>query len=279
MLTHSIHEVNFMELIERTEIEENQGQVDMTDQDNYAPVRYNAMTHGILSKLVVLPHEENDEFERLRDALVEEHQPSGPTEMHLVEELAAIMWRQRRVLLAENAEINMGLRGVVRYSSSTPAKSAAPFMSGMPDKPSDWLDLMQATPEQVEQSQKEMEEYWNLLDQVWTVLRKGGSKAYAKALKLLPEDDRETWEEWVAEEEYQPTGEGLREFLEAHLRPMAASMHKETLHHFAIKQQTLGEGLRPAYLQNLCRYETHLDRKFERTLAMLIKLKELRGKM
>lgn len=33
----------------------------------------------------------------------------------------------------------------------------------------------------------------------------------------------------------------------------------------------------PVSLQNLCRYETHLDRKFERTLAMLIKLKELRG--
>ena len=52
-----------------------------TVEGNYAPVRYNAMTHGILSKLVVLPHEEHDEFERLRDALIEEHQPSGPTEM------------------------------------------------------------------------------------------------------------------------------------------------------------------------------------------------------
>jgi hypothetical protein len=30
-------------------------------------------------------------------------------------------------------------------------------------------------------------------------------------------------------------------------------------------------------LEKLNRYETHLDRKFERTLAMLVKLKELRG--
>ncbi len=138
---------------------------------------------------------------------------------------------------------------------------------------------MQATPEEIEQSQREMEEYWNQLNEIWEILRKGGNRAYARALKMLPQDDRETWEEWVAEEEYQPTAEGLREFVENNLQPQAASMHKEALHHHAIKQQVLGEGVRPAYLQNLSRYETHLDRKFERTLAMLIKLKELRGKL
>ncbi len=46
----------------------------------------------------------------------------------------------------------------------------------------------------------------------------------------------------------------------------------------AIKAQALGEGLRPHLLEKLNRYETHLDRKFERTLAMLLKLKELRSR-
>jgi hypothetical protein len=32
-------------------------------------------------------------------------------------------------------------------------------------------------------------------------------------------------------------------------------------------------------LEKLSRYETHLDRKFERILAMLIKLQELRGSL
>ena len=50
------------------------------------------------------------------------------------------------------------------------------------------------------------------------------------------------------------------------------------MHHYAIKTQTLGEGLKANRLEKLSRYETHLDRKFERTLAMLIKLKKLRGK-
>ncbi len=268
-----------MELINGLEPAETSIQVDMAAQSNYAPVRYNALKHGVLSKLTVLPHEDASEFEGLVSALIAEHQPSGPTETHLVEELAAIMWRKRRVLLAENAEINNGLRGVVNYSSNTPAKSAAPFMSGMPDKPSDWLDLMKATPEEVEQSQRETSQYTQEITGVMAILRKNGPKSYEKALRLLPLEDREVWAEWVAEEEYQPTAEGLKEYIEQHLWPLAVSMEKEALHHFAIKKQALGEGLRPAHLQNLCRYETHLDRKFERTLAMLIKLKELRGKM
>ncbi|SFN92646.1 hypothetical protein [Nitrosospira briensis] len=44
----------------------------------------------------------------------------------------------------------------------------------------------------------------------------------------------------------------------------------------AFKSQTLGEGLRTHLFEKLNRYETHLDRKFERTLAMLLKLKDLR---
>jgi hypothetical protein len=45
----------------------------------------------------------------------------------------------------------------------------------------------------------------------------------------------------------------------------------------AIKAQTLGEGLQAHRLEKLSRYETHLDRKFERTLAMLLKIRELRS--
>jgi len=40
---------------------------------NYEPVRYNAMKHGILSKLVVLPHEDQSEFSELLTGLIDEH--------------------------------------------------------------------------------------------------------------------------------------------------------------------------------------------------------------
>ena len=81
---------------------------------NYDTVRFNAMKHGILSQLTVLPHEDPGEFASLLTALVQEHQPAGTTEAHLVEELAGIIWRKRRVLQAEGANINQGLKSAAR---------------------------------------------------------------------------------------------------------------------------------------------------------------------
>ncbi|HMV20571.1 MAG TPA: hypothetical protein PKE50_04785, partial [Rhodocyclaceae bacterium] len=73
---------------------------------DYDLVRFNAMKHGILSQLAVLAHEDHAEFADLLAALMDEHRPAGMTERHLIEELATIIWRKRRVLLAEGAKIN-----------------------------------------------------------------------------------------------------------------------------------------------------------------------------
>jgi hypothetical protein len=43
-----------------------------------------------------------------------------------------------------------------------------------------------------------------------------------------------------------------------------------------ISEQAFGESLDPDKLERLARYEVHLDRKLERFLAMLFRLKELR---
>jgi hypothetical protein len=71
--------------------------------------------------------------------------------------------------------------------------------------------------------------------------------------------------------------ESLAGYIRDILEPIMDGLAKQARHQAAIKAQTLGEGLQPHRLENLNRYETHLDRKFERTLAMLVKLKELRG--
>lgn len=44
---------------------------------NYEAVRFNALKHGILSKLAVLAHEDHAEFNDLLAALIEEHRPAG----------------------------------------------------------------------------------------------------------------------------------------------------------------------------------------------------------
>jgi hypothetical protein len=43
-----------------------------------------------------------------------------------------------------------------------------------------------------------------------------------------------------------------------------------------IREQAFGEALDPDKLERLGRYEVHLDRKLERMLAMLLRLKDLR---
>src|SRR5580658_6477283 len=71
--------------------------------------RFNALRHGLLSRYVVLPWEDSNEYAAALASLVVEHQPNGPTEEHLVEELAGILWRKRRLRLAESAAHRRGL--------------------------------------------------------------------------------------------------------------------------------------------------------------------------
>lgn len=243
---------------------------------NYDPVRFNAMKHGILSRLAVLAHEDHAEFADLLAALIEEHRPAGMTERHLIEELATIIWRKRRVLLAEGAKINEGLKGAVNSAASV-IKSAAPFQRGLGGENADLREFMEGTPEEIAERQRDAALDLAATQKAAAILRKGGPNVYAKARRALTQDSRDWWDEHVEDESYPATAEGLAEFIRESLEPICYRMVKEAEYTPAIKAQTLGEGLRAHLLEKLNRYETHLDRKFERTLAMLLKLKNLRG--
>ena len=243
---------------------------------NYEPVRFNALKHGILSKLVVLAHEDHAEFADLLAALMDEHRPAGMTERHLIEELAAIIWRKRRVLLGEGARINEGLKSAVNSAASV-IRSAAPFQRGIGGENADLREFMDATPEETAENQRDAALDLAATQKAAAILRKGGANAYVKARRALIQESRDWWDENVEEEEHPATAEGLAQFIRESLEPICYRMVKEAEFTPAIKAQTLGEGLQAHRLEKLNRYETHLDRKFERTLAMLLKLKDLRG--
>jgi hypothetical protein len=247
-----------------------------TTAGNYEPVRFNAMKHGILSRLVVLAHEDHAEFDDLLAALIDEHRPAGMTERHLIEELATIIWRKRRVLLAEGAKINEGLKSAASSSKSV-MSSAAPFQRGMSSETTDVRDLLDLTPADVAENQNDAALDLAATRKAAAILRKGGPNAYAKARRALLQESRDWWDEHVEEDEQPATAEGLAEYIRETLEPIAFQMEREARFTPAIKAQTLGEGLRAHLLEKLNRYETHLDRKFERTLAMLLKVKQLRG--
>src|SRR5262245_32942798 len=75
--------------------------------------RFNALRHGVLSCYTVLPWESANEYRAVVEALAAEHGPQGPTEEHLVEEIAGILWRKRRLRLAEAAAHRRGLDGTL----------------------------------------------------------------------------------------------------------------------------------------------------------------------
>ena len=70
--------------------------------------KHNALRHGIFSEVTVLPGESSHEYDSLLKGLWEALKPEGRLEMLLVEKLAMIAWRHRRLLQAEGAEIRQG---------------------------------------------------------------------------------------------------------------------------------------------------------------------------
>ena len=94
------------------------------ENDGTALTRFNALRHGILSRYTVLPWEDEEEYATLVAALAAEHAPQGPTEEHLVEELAGILWRKRRLRMAEAAAHRRGLDDALHGYNKRTAKAA-----------------------------------------------------------------------------------------------------------------------------------------------------------
>jgi hypothetical protein len=69
----------------------------------------NAIKYGIFSQVTLLPHEPREEFAVLRADLRSSCNPQGGLEELLVDNLVSIAWRRRRLLVAEGAEIRLGV--------------------------------------------------------------------------------------------------------------------------------------------------------------------------
>lgn len=76
---------------------------------------------------------------------------------------------------------------------------------------------------------------------------------------------------------YPTNAKGPGQFVRGELYPFCSRMDQEAHHILEIQAQTSGEGVRADRLLTLGRHEKHLNRNFERTLAMLLKLKQIRN--
>jgi hypothetical protein len=76
-----------------------------TTPEGKAASSKNAMKTGLLSRELILPGESREEFDALFDQLTLEHKSVGVLETTLLERVAVAMWRQRRMVRAERAQI------------------------------------------------------------------------------------------------------------------------------------------------------------------------------
>jgi hypothetical protein len=81
----------------------------------------NAVRHGVLSNTFVAEHENHDAFQRLLEGLVADFEPETAMESLLIERLAMLFWRERRLAVAEAEQTDLHF-----------SQSGGPFGGGGP---------------------------------------------------------------------------------------------------------------------------------------------------
>jgi len=160
--------------------------------------RFNALRHGVLSGYTVLPWEDADDYRRLVEALVAEHMPQGPTEEHLVEELAGIVWRKRRLRLAEAAAHRRGLENT--FSSHRETAKAALAHLETPDESFDVGGAVRSTKADTEDDIREMQDDEAMTRRALDLLGSRRNDRYEAALATLREDTQGWWSDMLARE-------------------------------------------------------------------------------
>jgi len=153
------------------------------------------------------------------------------------------------------------------------------------DGSEDVAEAVRATAADTEDAVRDMEEDEAMTRQALDLLNSRRNDPYEAATAALREDTQQWWADTLArdpaeleedEEPFTADAEGLRRFLEDEVLPWFEARKKELANRPLIREQAFGESLDPDKLERLGRYEVHLDRKLERTLAMLLRLKDLR---
>lgn len=75
--------------------------LDVVKANNYELSAFNATKHGILSRYTVLLWESTEEYSALLDSLHADFKPQTLITSHLIEEMAGVLWRKKRLKKAE----------------------------------------------------------------------------------------------------------------------------------------------------------------------------------
>lgn len=260
--------------------------------------KHNALKHGIFANAVLLRNESRTEFDSILNRFRDDRQPQGMLEELFVEKLATISWRYRRLLLAEAAEIEMRTEFVEWDERERQEKEAGDDFRGpggfaSPDR-KDW-GLTQKMENPII-----LERCLNLLDDLKSGIETHGFERKHDAeilMRLYGHHGRwaetllDSYMKWCGTAEcsdQEREEEGLasveqckRIFLET-LRTEIKHLsryekERASIESERIKLESLRRNVPDApQLDRLLRYETTLERAFDKALIQLERLQRMR---
>lgn len=252
----------------------------------------NATKHAIFSRVVVLKGESSEEYEELLNGLREAFQPRETDEDILVEILATTVWRRRRVLIAEGAEIQMQTQ-FLEWDQRTQQRLEAEKVGTRIEKPSLTLEDRSETSEPGLISSIGNSEVLSrcieLLVRVRQVFEREGfdSDECDAILKRIYGDNthlRETlkdrYSSWSEAPETKSADRKALMFTEIDAEMKRLKEAREVQLSIAsdrIKLERLRRSVPDSpSLDRLLRYEASLDRTIDRTLSQLERLQRMR---
>ena len=89
----------------------------------------NALKHGAFSRELILPGESRKDYERLLAELEAEYSPSGPSETYLVNHLASLLWRERRLQVYRQAMLEQRVRTIESNNAARHRRGALKLLA------------------------------------------------------------------------------------------------------------------------------------------------------
>ena len=241
--------------------------------------------HGILSQQPVLPWERQTDYDELNNTLISEYKPVTPTQHHLVLELVNIMWRKQRLVHAQQANIHKAfhrhiqsktqLNDLLQCVVSNDVNTTSPDTYGINDW--DIRKVMRYTPCEVKDTLTKLKEEYNQLEQQ---LHQTGDtqEDYQLLISTLDTINQTQWNDHL-EDDSDNSISSLKRFITEDVLPdINKHITLLKLHPLMLKQAIGDAYLTTQKDQTPARYEAQLDHKFEKHLAILLKLQDMNSK-
>ena len=230
----------------------------------------NALRHGLLSSRLFLEGENPDEFEELTLDLHSTLRPVGAIEHALMERIALNLWRQRRLIEAETAMLNLE-----RRDQKIAAFVSEELERGYSSKLNE-SELVPFDKEQAEWCQAVIDEFESAVDLGLDALEKAAPLIYNQLLDDAKEDG-ETIEEYLADWE-----NGVSDYVEEQVRwcrqQITEAEQRPVILAVANKARSKRVVLPQRYLDLFARYQTTLDNQLYKAIRAFREAQEWRLK-